>query len=167
MNNPILVLYSALHANKAFMQHDHWISAVSVRHHNNVGVASLVFQRKKDQAFAVPGRRPLMTQPAATADLLCGSFLSSRADKIPRGTGAHGWLGLSPRKANSILRPPGSFIDFLEDSTVLPVPNGPFPAKCGDAYGSFSDAVVPSSASRTERSDASQTFTTSKTIAVA
>ncbi len=31
---------------------------------------------------------------------------------------AYGWLGLSPRKANSTLRPPGSFIAFLEDSTV-------------------------------------------------
>ena len=31
---------------------------------------------------------------------------------------AHGWLGFSPRKANSILRPPGSLIAFLEDSTV-------------------------------------------------
>jgi hypothetical protein len=30
----------------------------------------------------------------------------------------YGWLGLSPRKANSTLLPPGSFIVFLEDSTV-------------------------------------------------
>ena len=31
---------------------------------------------------------------------------------------AHGWLGFSPRKANNILRPPGSRIAFREDSTV-------------------------------------------------
>ena len=30
----------------------------------------------------------------------------------------HGWLGLSPRKANNIFRPPGSCTAFREDSTV-------------------------------------------------
>jgi len=45
----------------------------------------------------------------------------SKRTRWPDGTRpkfAHGWLGLSPRKANRILLPPGSLIDFLAASTV-------------------------------------------------
>jgi hypothetical protein len=44
MYNSVLVLYSALHPNEAFMENDHRIGAVNVRHHNDIGMTGLVFQ---------------------------------------------------------------------------------------------------------------------------
>ncbi len=44
--------------------------------------------------------------------------ISGRRSPVARLKFGHGWLGLSPRKANRILFPPGSFIFFLDDSTV-------------------------------------------------
>src|SRR6266852_2015151 len=62
MNNTVLVLNATFHLNKAFVQHDHRIKTVDVGHHNHVGVASLIFQSKKNEALGSSG--PLTSDDA-------------------------------------------------------------------------------------------------------
>ena len=63
-------------------------------------------------------RMNLPDAPIAHEGFFATHFFTAKVDGWNKRTFAHGWLGLSPRKANSTLRPPGSFIAFLEDSTV-------------------------------------------------
>src|SRR5882672_1099809 len=75
MNDTILALDSTFHLNKAFMQHNHRIEAVNVRHHNNVGMARLILQGQKNEAFR--GSGPLASNHRATSNsgLIVGKFL--------------------------------------------------------------------------------------------
>ena len=68
MNNTILVLHSTFHLNKAFVQHDHRIETVDVWHHNNVGVACLMFQGQKNEAL---GKAPNCSRVAPASSCAC------------------------------------------------------------------------------------------------
>jgi hypothetical protein len=55
VNDSVLVLYAALHANEPFVKYDHRIEAVDIGHHYNVGMTGFIFKRNKDQAVGRPG----------------------------------------------------------------------------------------------------------------
>jgi hypothetical protein len=41
MNNTVLAPHRSFHLNKAFVEHDHQLEAVYLRHHDHIGVANL------------------------------------------------------------------------------------------------------------------------------
>jgi len=59
MDHAILILDSSLNPQKPLVQHDHWVGAIDVRHHHNVGVAGLIFKGQKDDTLGCS--RPLAT----------------------------------------------------------------------------------------------------------